>query len=56
MDNDPKDICFDKAEGNLLKFLYSLPLRKFSWHSHKEMMESRILSSGNCQAYVPGPY
>ena len=37
-DNNLKEICFSKAEGNLLKSLYSLTLYKFSWYSLKEKM------------------
>ena len=50
--NDPKDICFAKAQGNLLKLLYSHPLHKFSWYSLKEKMSAEfckvaIASQGN---------
>ena len=30
---DPKEIYFAKAEDNLIKFQYSLPLHKGSWYS-----------------------
>ena len=36
MDSAPKDKCFAQAEGNFFKLLYSLPLKKFSWHSKQK--------------------
>ena len=36
IDDKPRNICFAKAEGNLFKYLHTLPLKKFSWHSIKE--------------------
>ena len=38
--NNPKDICFAKAENNFLKFIYSLPLHQFLWYSLKEKMQN----------------
>lgn len=42
MDNNPKDICFLKDERNLLKFLHSLPLHKFSLNSSQEKMQEQF--------------
>ena len=40
MGNDPKYIFFAKAEGNLLKLLCSLPIKKFVWNSLKEKIRA----------------
>ena len=42
MNNDPKDICFVKAEGTLLNCLYSLLHRKMSLYTPKEKMRAEL--------------
>ena len=36
--NDPKKICFTKAEGNLLSFYIYSNIHKLSWYPFKENM------------------
>ena len=38
-DSDPNKICFAKAKGNLLKFLYSVNFKGCSWVHLKEKYE-----------------
>ena len=42
MSNDPKNICVTKAEANLLKFSYFIPLMKFLWNFLKEKMREEF--------------
>ena len=48
IENGPKDICFVKAEGNLLKFFYLLPIN-FLWNTLKEKNDMRVFKSCDCQ-------
>ena len=38
MDSDPNEICYSKAKGNHLKFLYSMNFKGCSWVHLKEKM------------------
>ena len=53
--NDPKDICFTKAEGNFKIYFYSLQLHTFSWNSPNEKMQAGIYYSGHCQSCLINP-
>ena len=39
----PKESCFKKVEGNLLKFLYPFNLNRCSWFTLKERMRAKFL-------------
>ena len=39
-DSDPNEICFPKAKGNLLKFLYLMNFKGCSWVHLKEKMQA----------------
>ena len=41
-DSDPNEICFAKAEGSLLKFLYSMNFKGCSWVHLKEKMQAEL--------------
>ena len=41
-DSDPNEICFAKAEGNLLKFLYSVNFKGCPWVHLKEKMQTEF--------------
>ena len=47
MGNDPKYICFAKAEGNPFKFLDSIPFKTFSWNSLKEKIRAEFSKVAN---------
>ena len=50
--NNPKDIYFIKAEGNL-KFIFSIPLKKFSWKSLKKKMKADISNVATASHVMP---